>query len=220
MQKIYWVVGILAAAAVSAVAGYEYAYSEMRSAVRTALGQPNNAAPANAVPATPNVGAPAGEPASPEPTAAPSEPPKPAWNVEESKNPLNDKLEVVLSMMNEGEIRNKFGSPAGAMLIVRCKDNSTDLFVATDEFFGTMDEVSVSYRIDETQAVSASWSASTNGKAVFAPSPIPLAKEMAKGKSVFVRISGNYGAKVEAKFPLIGLSEHLPKVATACGWKL
>lgn len=122
-------------------------------------------------------------------------------------------------MLNEGDIYNKFGMRTGAFLIIRCKDNRTEVIFGTDEFFGTMDDVAISYRIDDKPAVSTSWSVSTNGKAVFAPQAVAFAKSLAAGQSIFVRIDGNYGAKVEAKFPLIGLSDHLPKVSSACGWK-
>jgi hypothetical protein len=63
-------------------------------------------------------------------------------------------------------------SNAPTMLIIRCKDQTTDLAVIVDSFLGLDFQgsgVKVIYRINDDRAVTGKWNSSTDGSA--APSP-------------------------------------------------
>lgn len=140
------------------------------------------------------------------------------WSVEEDKSPVDDSPTVTLSMTSAKPYRSRFGRDQNAFLVIRCRENQTDLIIGIDEFLGLHDGVRVTYRIGDQPAKTATWATSTSGKGAFASNPIQLAKELAASPYFFVRISGYSGEKYDLEFVTNGLAEALPKVQAACHW--
>jgi hypothetical protein len=151
----------------------------------------------------------------PAPTGS-ARPPEHEWQVAQSNSPLDDSQTVTLSMSDSKPFTTSFG-PKDATLIVRCKEHSTDVFIVLDEFLGS-DSVKVSYRIDDQPAVEGSWSLSTDGKAVFAPAPVQMAKKLAVSHRFFARVSDFQGSTYDVEFSPDGLTKALPLVSNACHW--
>lgn len=150
----------------------------------------------------------------PGPLTAPADP---VWDVSESVSPVDDSKTVVLSISASKPIYNSYGSSENARLIIRCKEHSTDLFVALDEYLGS-DSSSILYRLDGAPSQTDSWSESTDGKAVFAPNAVALSRKLASSKKFFIRISDFRGTNYDTEFKTDGLGKVLPKVASACHW--
>jgi hypothetical protein len=150
------------------------------------------------------------------PTTPPDGTDVPTWDVSESRSPIDDSPTVSLGLDASKPARGSFGS-SSTRLIIRCREHDTDLYVAVDDYLGS-DNSSVIYRIDNGASRTASWSLSTDGKAVFAPAPIAFARQLAQAKTFFIRISDFRGSTYDVEFNLSGLGALLPKVSTACKW--
>ena len=159
-------------------------------------------------------------PSTPSTRSSPPPPsaPKAAWDVTEERSPVDDSPTVILSLGSNKPTQNRFGSDTSNRLIIRCREHRTDVYIATDEFLGS-EGSRVITRIDDRASQSNTWSHSTDGKAVFAPNPIPLAQTLATSQMLFARISDFNGTAYDVEFKLVGLVGLLPKVAQACSWK-
>lgn len=132
-----------------------------------------------------------------------------AWEVTESKSPVDDKLQITASIPSE---------EMSSILVLRCRDNRTDLFVGTDKYLGSDDFISITYRIGSEKAISTRWNGSTTGRAVFVPKAIAFSRQLPDDVKLFVRIEAYRSAPVDATFPLGKFSDIRAKVASACGW--
>ncbi|MCC6920140.1 MAG: type VI secretion protein [Alphaproteobacteria bacterium] len=153
---------------------------------------------------------------SPPPTEAPVAEPDP-WRVREDTSEIDDSKRVTLMATAEDRY-NAFGMRSQPALIIRCQERSTDLYIAVDEYLG-MDTISVTARTDDDKAVTSTWGISTDSKAMFARGAIGLARKLASKKSLTVRFTPYNESPVTLTFDVSHLDEHLPKVASACGWK-
>ena len=113
---------------------------------------------------------------------------------------------------------NGFGDPM-ALLILVCTENSTEAVVATNGFFGISEAVATIVRIDSETAVNESWSASTNGKAAFSPTPVAFIKKLLAAHQLVIRLQSQYQVAVTATFDLAGLGDVISKLQLACHWK-
>jgi type VI secretion system protein VasI len=141
--------------------------------------------------------------------------PKIAWDVTEERSPVDDSPTVILSIGTDKPTTNRFGSESSNRLIIRCREHQTDVYIATDEYIGS-EGTRVITRIDNGASESETWSHSTDGKAVFSPRPIPLARTLAKSQKLFARVSDFNGTSYDVEFKLAGLDSLLPKVTQAC----
>lgn len=156
----------------------------------------------------------------PQPTQTPAPTPEPdKWTVDESSSSMDDTPSATLQLVSENKDRVNSYASAYAYLIIRCRENETDLYIAFDAFLGS-DSISVRTRIDDEKAQDARWGISTDHKAAFARGAMALAKRLAKSNTYRVRLTPYSESPIEYEFDIRGLEQHLPKVAKACGWKM
>jgi hypothetical protein len=145
---------------------------------------------------------------------APAAPDKPeveaSWKITEDKSPVDDSPWVT------GVLPTK---DAKAALFLRCKENKTDAFFTREaSYVGSQDRIKVIVRIGSTAPITTSWSPSTNGTAVFAPSPIQFIRALPDGERLFIRAHGYGGRTMEGQFDLGAVSAVRDKIAAACKW--
>lgn len=159
------------------------------------------------------------------PVAAPPEPPAfGRWDVSESTDKMDGVTNVTLMLMSDDVLPLAFPyNDRYGRLVIRCKQRKTDLYVVTQtpvrSNYGEFDESDIRYRFDDGKPIHATFSESTDNSAIFAPSPVHLAKRLASAKKWLVEFTPYDAGPVTVSFSLDGLAGALPKVSAACGWQ-
>jgi hypothetical protein len=109
------------------------------------------------------------------------------------------------------------------ILYVRCQEHKTAVLVRTglsaSVEYGLFREHTVRLRLDDGKPRREEWSESTDGKALFAPNPVLLARRLATAKTFKFEFTPYNASPQVAEFHVEGFNRHLGKVAKACGWK-
>jgi hypothetical protein len=133
------------------------------------------------------------------------------WKLVEDKSPIDDSAQTLAAL---DAIDGK------GVFVIRCREKTVDVFFSPSEYIGSGEERRVIYRINEGQAVETRWSSSTNGKAVFVPSPnvsTSFLLALPDNGSLFVRLFDFRGVPHDATFKLGNVSEITTKVVGTCG---
>ena len=109
-------------------------------------------------------------------------------------------------------------------LIIRCQENKTEIYIdlgmQPDNAYGRYNQSKVRIRLDKNKAFSEYWSESTDGKALFAPKSIQLAKKINKADSMYFEFTPFNSDPQIIEFDVRGLTPYLEKIAKTCNWKL
>lgn len=137
------------------------------------------------------------------------------WAIDSEINPVDDsKTITAILVADEGE-NSKGQKP---VLLIRCKSNQTDLFINWNDYLG-LDSTNVLTRIGKQEAVTKSWSISTNNKASFYPtSPISFIKDMMEAERLVVQIIPYAQNPITTIFNTRGLNEIIKPIANTCNW--
>ena len=108
-------------------------------------------------------------------------------------------------------------------LLLQCTEGSPSIVYDVDSYMAynyQRDTVRVSYRIDDADAIEATWSKLTTnqGTGVFGASSINLMLDMMRSEKLFVRTFDNNGKTYDASFDMSGSKKAIEAVATACGF--
>jgi len=139
------------------------------------------------------------------------------WTVSKTKDSLTDNPTVILSLDAEdgyfGQYRKK------PSMLLRCKDNKTELYISWDNYLGR--KALVTSRIGTEKAQRKEWLLSTDSKATFYPStPILFIRKMTKTEKIIFEITPYNEAPVRAIFDVRGLEEKIKPLTEACNWEL
>jgi type VI secretion system protein VasI len=145
-----------------------------------------------------------------------------SWTVNESSSPMDDSRTVTLHLSADGSYTSWTNDEHTPSLIIRCKENQTDLFVvngtAANPELGHFQEATVRLRIDNAKPYSELWSESTDNEALFAPRPISLARRLGQAERLTYQFTPFNSSPVTVTFTVRGLDQHLPKLASGCRW--
>lgn len=160
-------------------------------------------------------------PSSPIASSTPSNnKPTDQWQVSEGSSPMDGSPTVVLSLPSQGNIQGWLESEHPD-LIIRCQENKAEIYVVTGTSasveYGS-DAHTVRLRFDEEKPITQHWSASTDGKALFAPNAINLAKQLNNHSKFTFQFTPFQANPAIAVFELDGIDKHIGEVKKACGW--
>ena len=130
------------------------------------------------------------------------------WIVSETKSPIDDSPTVSMIKISES---------GDQTLILRCKENSTDAYIRTDDFLGE-DSTNVTVRYDSNKAQKQKFSLSTNNKALFFSPAIANIKKMMKSKNVVIRYHTYSGTPNTVSFKMSDLKNKIKPLRNACHW--
>ncbi len=131
-----------------------------------------------------------------------------SWRVTDSISPIDDSVSIMMSK------KAKLGEQS---LVVRCHENKTLAYIATQDFLGR-DNTSATIRFDKELASKQTFLLSTNRKALFFNSAISNIKKMMSSEQVVVRYQTSRGASKTVTFNLGGLNESIGTLREACKW--
>jgi hypothetical protein len=143
------------------------------------------------------------------------------WSESEGTSEMDDSGTVVLSLDAEHEIRGWL-TRQRPRLIVRCKENRTDVFMVTgmpaSVESGGLDEHTVRVRFDDAPTQPLGWLESTDHQALFAPDAIAFARRLAAAKTLQLQFVPFHADPAVVTFDVSGFDQHIDKVAGACHW--
>ena len=129
------------------------------------------------------------------------------WSIEESKSPTDGGQQIVAA--------NLVGD---TVLILRCKDQTTEAAFSTRYNYLGSRSVDVTLRINDDKPFKQVWKASMDGRAAFASDAVELIRMLPDNAKLFVRTIRSDGKIKEANFNLGAISEIRRKIAHACDW--
>jgi hypothetical protein len=136
------------------------------------------------------------------------------WQVSETRNPLTDSPLVTLVLQ-----ANSGGLMSTPALVLRCRDNKTEVYINWNQYLGSDDLVRVTSRVGTGKASTDSWPASTDNEATFYPaSYVGLIKRLINADRFVAQVTPYNESPVTAVFELAGLSEKVTPLRRACHW--
>lgn len=130
------------------------------------------------------------------------------WNIEDSKSSVDGSPEVFATLTSED---------GRSELIIRCKQRKTELAVLPSGLFA-LERGTVLFQINDGPGVTATWSASSNSKGLFASNAVALIKTLPDGGKLFVRATGYSRQADDATFLLGAVTVVKNRVSAACKW--
>lgn len=148
---------------------------------------------------------------------------KGAWKSSITTSPLDDTETVVLTLQSDDAIRGAYGNSGPADILIRCKENTTSVFlIFNDHFMSDIQGLGrVDYRIDQQKPSSKRMNVSTDNKALglwSGGTSIPWIKDLMSGSKLYVRATPFSESPVEANFTILGLDESIEPLRKACNW--
>lgn len=141
----------------------------------------------------------------------------PEWEVSTSKSPVDDSESVVLRI-DSNETIVKYSQEETPALILRCAEKETAAFISFGVYLG-LRSTTITHRLDKEPAKTQTWSLSTDNKAAFIPKPIQFINELARHEVLFVRVTPYGESPKDLTFKLLGLSDKVEALKSACKWK-
>lgn len=144
------------------------------------------------------------------------------WSVNKHQSSVDDSTVVVASGYSEKPVRDRFGNPSQAAIVLRCKENKTDWYImVADAFFadsGGFGEVTL--RIDKDPAFNMAMTESTDHRALglWDGEGVNLARSMVGGNRILAVVTPFNEAPMEIFFSLKGYDAAARAVGGACGW--
>lgn len=145
------------------------------------------------------------------------------WVTKITASPLDDTETVVLSLKSDDDIRGTYGVSGPADLLIRCKENTTSVYLIFNDHF--MSDIQgrgrVDYRIDQQTPSRKDMKVSTDNKALglwSGATSIPWIKGLVEGEKLYVRATPFSESQVEANFTIKGLDESILPLRNACNW--
>ena len=130
------------------------------------------------------------------------------WQIEEGKSPTDGSPLIVAANL-----------VADTVLILRCKDQTTEAAFSTKYNYLGSRSVDVTLRINNEKPFKEVWKASIDGRAAFARNAEDLFVCCQTMPKLFVKTSRSDGKTKEANFNLGNVSDIRNKIAHACGWE-
>ena len=220
-MRAHWIYGLLCVALIAALSYGAANRTSERSNGRshaTRVGAEIAESDASTNPSTP-IGTPAPSLRQPSSNTPPPRPASP-WRIYRSTSPMDGTPSVVLTSRAPATT-SRYGQRYEPTLHIRCVENTTALIVDMDDEYLGIDDLTVEYRLDDHNPVTARWNISTSNSAVGlwrGSSSIPLIRQLVNAERFRVRFTP-YGQNPKViTFNVRMLDEHLPALREACHW--
>jgi hypothetical protein len=142
------------------------------------------------------------------------------WRIYRSNDPRTNKPRVTVSTttllgLNPfSEVPLPWPTPR---LVLRCRGSTEDAGIDWDRFLGTRD-VLVTYRIDKSPAISATWSISTSATAAIVPEgqARQFVGSLRSKNELVAQVTTDRGVRVDGTFVLTDANRAIDAVLAAC----
>jgi len=131
------------------------------------------------------------------------------WTIRESKSPIDDSPQVSAGLMSED---------GKSSLIVRCQERRTEAIIFPNGLFAYQ-KGTVLMRLNDLPPATATWHASTDNTALFAPNGVAFVKMLPDDGTLFIRATGHSRSADDATFKLGQVGAVKDKIKAACKWQ-
>ncbi|QUM87163.1 hypothetical protein HWV02_08590 [Moritella sp. 28] len=125
-----------------------------------------------------------------------------------------DGSKAITLTLNADSGKNRWGKPVS--LVVRCKNNTTDLYIGWNDYLGL--EASVLTQVGTHKAMTQNWSMSTDKNTTYHNEPIPFIKEMLDSPKLVTQVTLYNKSAITAVFNTSGLENIIKPLRERCGW--
>lgn len=140
------------------------------------------------------------------------------WHFDEVKSKMGDRASVSCVLPSSDTISVGKEDRHG-LLVIRCMDNETDVILSWPNYLGRGNDHTVESKVDDKPIVKQKWIESTNGEAVFMPSPIKWLRTLKDARHLIVRLKPYQRGYEELEFDLNGIDDVIGRISEACKWK-
>ncbi|MCV2877586.1 type VI secretion protein [Sedimentimonas flavescens] len=146
------------------------------------------------------------------------------WSIEVKKSDFEDTTDVFMRVASQKPVScGHFKGPQNITLLLRCKENTTSIFIATHCHLtsGHGGYGNVDIRLDDQKSFVSRMDDSTDNSALGLWSgsrSIPLIKQMLGKERMLVRFTPFSESPVTAEFNISGLDEAIKPLREACKW--
>lgn len=147
------------------------------------------------------------------------------WRVREDTSAMTDDVSVMITTYSDSYF-GRYNDFRRATLVLRCSENTSAVFVNFNESLGNDGSYNnpgknVLVRIGDAAANEQFWSTSTSREAIGlwrGGGSIPFMRQLTSAETLRLRVTPDRRNPMEVLFYTNRLREHLPKLASACGW--
>lgn len=139
------------------------------------------------------------------------------WIKNEDESKLDNSKTLMYDRFSSNMLSNSYGKEGPAALVVRCKNNQTESYIAWNSYLG-IEPVKVSYRIDTDPIKRVTCDISSDHTAFFIRKPIAFLKELIGKKELIVQVRPYQSGPQEAEFSLEGIDKVVQDISEACKW--
>ena len=136
---------------------------------------------------------------------------------------MDDSRTITYQLKALNELQGWPQRVARPRLVAKCAENHTEVYVVMgmplSPELGKFERYTVRLRMDGSPARREVWSESTDGEAIFSPSPIPLARQIAKSKEMLMEVTPFRSSPQAIIFQVAQFDGPLKEISAACGWK-
>jgi hypothetical protein len=136
--------------------------------------------------------------------------------IENSKSEMDSTLRVSMALAAEDTIAGANGVFQRPSLVIRCRQNRLEAYVATEVMAQGVEEIPVRWRLDTSPIHTEAWTESTSYRALFAPSPRLFIEALLRGQRLLFEFTRFQASEALVHFDIRGIQHHLSKVAAAC----
>ena len=143
------------------------------------------------------------------------------WHVKSETSPLDDSKNVFLSLPAESSIEGWPAKTFLPVLQIRCKEKKTEAYIVTGMSpaveYG-IDTATVTLRLDKQPAFKLAASKSTDGEALFIPSPVSFVKRISTANTLLFQFVPFNSNGQMTTFDIRGLGVAIKPLREACKW--
>ncbi|SFU43932.1 type VI secretion system-associated protein TagO [Xenorhabdus koppenhoeferi] len=133
------------------------------------------------------------------------------WFITKEVNKLTDKVDYFAVLSPEG---------GDGALVLRCVNDTTEAYLATDEYLGGGDYTKVTFRIDKQNAITENWVMGGSNDTAFSPIPVKFIKKIYGKQNIVIGYKPYGKTQVIAEFKINHINEVAKEISEACNWKL
>lgn len=144
------------------------------------------------------------------------------WLVSRDPAEMDDSPTFTAVLLASDPFSNSLGQEYIPMLILRCRERKTDVFVRTGMQphveYGKLREATVRLRFDRSAAITQVWRESTSGEALGSPNPITLARRIARTSVLRFEFTPFMAGRQTVRFVLRDAAAQVKALAETCRW--
>lgn len=144
--------------------------------------------------------------------------PKSLWFRKTEKDEFNGSNNLYFANRSSDYFIGHFDTKHYPAIIVRCKDNKTQVVINFDTTMTCFGDMKIGLKIDDQEPYYENWNAATNCEALFSPHPIKLLKNLKDHQKLMVKFTPFQKGDINANFDLLGIEDVVTETSQACKW--